>query len=205
MLLSLNSLIQDFNLNLTGVLHVGAHKAEERNAYLQYVPENQICWLEAQPLLVKYLRETYPKMDVWPVLVSNTDNTNCNFMVTSNGESSSMLELAAHRTEHPHVVEVNRLSLTTQRLDTFLKQHPCPNANFLNLDIQGAELKALQGLGQYLKQFDYIYTEVNEKILYYGCALLPELDAFLKDYIRVRTKMTCHGWGDALYVKRALM
>lgn len=205
MLLPLNSLVQEFKLKLTGVLHVGAHKAEERKAYLEYVPEHQICWLEAQPSLVTYLRQTYPEIQVWPVLVSNTDNTSCDFMVTNNGESSSMLELAAHKTEHPHIVEVDRLALKTQRLDTFLKQHPCPQANFLNLDIQGAELKALQGLGQYLQQFDYIYTEVNEKVLYYGCALLPELDEFLRDYVRVRTKMTCHGWGDALYVKRELL
>jgi len=30
-----------------------------------------------------------------------------------------------------------------------------------NLDIQGAELKALKSMGDYLNNVDYIYTEVN--------------------------------------------
>ena len=43
------------------------------------------------------------------------------------------------------------------------------NVNFLNLDIQGAELKALKSLQDYLHKVDYIYTEVNVDYLYVDC------------------------------------
>ena len=46
-----------------------------------------------------------------------------------------------------------------------------------------------------------LYLEVNEKELYKGCALLPELDAYLltNGFQRVLTNMTCHGW-ETLYI-----
>jgi hypothetical protein len=48
-----------------------------------------------------------------------------------------------------------------------------------------------------------IYAEVNEKMLYEGAVLLPELDEYLAffNFKRVITNMTRHGWGDALYIK----
>jgi hypothetical protein len=47
-----------------------------------------------------------------------------------------------------------------------------------------------------------MYLEVNEKELYHHCALINQIDDFLSRYNfkRVLTKMTEHGWGDALYV-----
>jgi hypothetical protein len=45
---------------------------------------------------------------------------------------------------------------------------------------------------------------VNERELYRGCALLPEVDAFLgaRGFQRVATKMTPHGWGDSFFKRR---
>ena len=51
--------------------------------------------------------------------------------------------------------------------------------NFLNFDIQGAELKALKGMEEYLNKVDYLYTEVNSNYVYVGCALITELDEYL--------------------------
>ena len=57
---------------------------------------------------------------------------------------------------------------------------------------------------KYLDKVDYIYSEVNEKELYIGCALIPQLDEYLSGFgfKRVETKMCGNtGWGDALYIK----
>ena len=61
---------------------------------------------------------------------------------------------------------------------------------------------ALKGASQSLKYAKALYLEVNEKELYKNCALIDELDTFLSTYNfkRVLTKMTVHGWGDALYI-----
>ena len=79
------------------------------------------------------------------------------------------------------------------------------NYNFLNLDIQGVELKALKGMEEYLNKVDYIYTEVNSVYVYKDCCIVTELDDYLKNFglYRVETKWYDNdNWGDALYVRK---
>jgi hypothetical protein len=56
---------------------------------------------------------------------------------------------------------------------------------------------------EYLHKVDYLYTEVNSNYVYVGCALITELDEYLKQFglIRVETKMTEFEWGDAFYMR----
>jgi hypothetical protein len=75
--------------------------------------------------------------------------------------------------------------------------------DFLNLDIQGVELRALKSMGSYLDSIKYIYTEINTGEVYKENDQLDDLDEFLrnKGFNRVETKLTPYEWGDALYIK----
>jgi len=204
MLISLGELVKGQKLKITGILHVGAHTCEELEEYIRCgVPEQNIYWVEAQQGLVEKIQKTRPKIQIYQAVVSNVDDEEVEFIITNNLQSSSILELEDHKTEHPHVVEQSREKLKTTRLDTLINKENLTKFNFINLDIQGAELLALQGLGKYLDQVRYIYTEVNVKHLYRNCALLSEIDEFLKQhqFHRVACKMTEHGWGDAFYCR----
>jgi hypothetical protein len=90
-------------------------------------------------------------------------------------------------------------------MDTLLSENSIDlnNYNFINIDIQGAELLALKSFGKLLDNFKYIYTEINTNNLYKDCALVSEIDEYLSKYgfIRVETSMTEFEWGDALYIK----
>ena len=127
-------------------------------------------------------------------------------MITNNVQSSSIFSLKTHLQEHPHVFEKERRIMKTITLNTLFEKFDLPYDmyDFINLDIQGAELKALQGATKILPHIRAIYCEVNEKELYQGCALIPELDAFLAShgFKRIVTSMTPHGWGDALYIRQ---
>ena len=61
---------------------------------------------------------------------------------------------------------------------------------------------ALQGGINSIKHVKALYLEVNERELYKKCGLITDIDNFLSQYNfkRVVTRMTCHGWGDALYI-----
>jgi hypothetical protein len=119
--------------------------------------------------------------------------------------------LEEHLKEHPHVFETTRIKLETirveQLLDEWSNNTEFKMPNFVNLDIQGAELKALKGFGNYLEQVDYVYSEINTKCLYKNCALLPEMNEFLeqKGFRMVEIKHTQHGWGDAFYMRQSLL
>ena len=199
MLIPLHEVIASYNIKLRGVLHVGAHKCEENDAYLaEGVKQSDIFWVEANPELVKSI--TLP--NIITAAVSDMVET-VTFNVTNNGQSSSILPLKDHTIVHPDVHVVSTQTITTQRLEDIVRHHGI-RANFLNLDIQGAELKALKGLGSFIEQFDCIYTGVNTRELYAGCAPLSEVDDWLRwrGFWRMRTSMyeQC-GWGDAVYIR----
>ena len=193
---------------VNGVIHIGAHECEERSEYKTRfdLGDDKILWFEALPHKVEQIKQMYPEVKIYNECMSNTDDVMVEFIVTNNFQSSSMLELKTHLQEHPHIFEISRIWLPTRRLDTFVKQHNIlfSEFNFMNLDIQGAELLALQGCGDLLKHVDYIYTEVNEKELYQGCCLVSDLDTFLNEwgFVRVLTHMTQYGWGDAFYIRK---
>ena len=117
--------------------------------------------------------------------------------------SSSFLELKEHLVEHPQCVEAKRLKLKTTTLPQVLEQNNIDPSNydFLIMDIQGAELHALKGMGNLISNFNHIYLEVNTKELYAGCGLLHEIIDFLRPhgFVLRDIMMTEHGWGDAYF------
>ena len=124
--------------------------------------------------------------------------------------SSSLLDFGSHSHHHKGIIMVEKRKKKTIRLDTFVEENKIPinDLNFLNVDIQGTELRAIKSLGKYLNNIDFIMTEVNTEYVYENCTLLNELDSFLNEngFIRVETKIygNC-GWGDAFYIRTRIL
>jgi FkbM family methyltransferase len=202
MLIPLHTIVKKYNIQFKGILHVGAHECEELSDYLHYLPINKILWIDALPEKVALCKKKYPGVLIENAIVSDIIEK-VKFNVSNNGQSSSMLEFGLHSTFHPHVSYVHSFEGDTQLLKNILPKYP-NEYNFVNLDIQGAELKALKGMEEYLSSIDYIYTEVNSDYVYKNCVLVSELDNYLSTFgfKRVETKW-CGDfrWGDAFYIK----
>lgn len=168
----------------------------------------KVVWVEAiREVYKKLIANTnkYPGTVCINACVSDKDGDIVDFNISNNEmQSSSMLEFGTHKTEHPSVIFTHKTRLQTMTVKSILKEKQVDpqEYDFINLDIQGAELMALKGMD--LAHVRYVYIEVNEKELYKGCPLLPEIDQFLNDhgFERVETKMTSHGWGDAFYIRK---
>jgi len=199
MLIEWRELSRFFHNPVTGILHVGGHLAEEVDIY-QHNKINNVVWVEADQRRADKIRKIVPTSHiVICAVVGDEIGKEVTFHEANNGQSSSILELGTHAEVHP---EVQYVSSRTVTMDTIENLGIDKDFNFLNLDIQGAELLALKGMGSLLDSVDYIYTEVNEKELYEGCCLISDLDDFLSDFDRVLTEMTPFGWGDSFYVRR---
>ena len=204
MLIDLNTLITKYNLAITGILHVGAHECEELPKYEQLVSRDKILWVEALPIKVALCQSRYSGIQIEQAAVSDTEE-DIMFNVANNGQSSSILDMKLHRIFHPDIIYITQIPMRTTRLDTILPKYiEHIKINFINLDIQGAELCALKGMSEYLSSIDYIYTEVNSDYVYSNCALIGEMDEFLSQYgfKRVETEWfeNCR-WGDAFYIR----
>jgi FkbM family methyltransferase len=202
MLIPLRHLKEYWGIAPTGTLHVGAHLGEEQADYQRYGFAPTI-WIEAQAELAQELKlRVHAPSIVIQAVAWNTDGEEMSFKVTNNGQSSSVFDFGSHKDHYPEINVQKSETLLSSRLDSILPSNLKPN--FLNLDIQGAEYQALQGLGNLLHEFDYVYSEVNRDQLYDGIREVTEIDRYLAGFgfVRVATSWTSAGWGDALYLKK---
>lgn len=189
--------------NIKGIIHAGAHLAEEAIDYRSAGVQN-VLWIEGNPDKIAPLRQRlrhYQKsILVYSLVGSHLGEETLN--VANNGQSSSILELGTHEEAHPEVHYVGQRKVQMRTIDDIVDEFGVGIYNFMNLDLQGYELEALKGACETLPYIDVIYTEVNTKELYKGCALVGDLDDFLTDFTRVQTTMAGKvGWGDAVYVR----
>lgn len=201
MLIPFYEVLKFCTTDIRGILHIGAHDLEEKFDYNLH-GVNNVIWIEAMfDKVDKYKNDN----KIYQLVVSDTDNEDVIFHVASNGQSSSILDLGTHKNSYKDIVYVKDIPMKTTRMDTFIKREniDIKNFNFVNLDIQGVELKALKGFGVLLEYIDYIYTEVNTQEVYINCAKVHEIDDYLSTFgfKAVKTVMTKEGWGDKFFIK----
>lgn len=205
MMMPFKELIDKHNINITGVLHCGASYGQERFEYDKYV-SGKVIWVEAIPIVYEELLkniEPFPKQSAICACVSNIDGQDVIFNVSNNeSQSSSILQLGVHKDIHPEVHYVDQLNLTTKRLDSLFTKKDLQGLNFLNVDLQGAEAMAIDGMGDLIFQFEYVLAEVNKKETYQGCMVIEDFDMFMlqRGFERIETgQWVGDTWTDALY------
>lgn len=215
MLIPFPQLVEKHKLAVRGIVHIGANSGQELEAYLSKGVQSIVFIEPLKPAFEKLLRHVAKNPAFRPgircinELVTDTTGRRVTFHITDNdGESSSILPMKEHLNAHPDVKVVNSVPMEGWAYQDLADLHFIdPDLNFLNIDVQGAELMVLQGMGDKLKNFDYAYIEVNEKELYTGCAMLPDIDQFMTQagFERKDMQMTSFGWGDALYVRKNIV
>lgn len=198
---------------INGIIHCGAHHGEEAKDYFDNGVK-RVLWVEANKNLMKHLYDNVKTFSMQNDFVNealgDVDGKEVVFNITNNGQSSSILPLGTHKTHHPHVYVIDKQTIKTKRFDTLYKEKQVYlnlfDYDFINLDVQGAELMVLKGFGNLFTRFENIkaiYCEVNEEELYEGAALIGEIDEYLSQFgfVRKITKMTEYKWGDGLYLR----
>ena len=167
------------------ILHIGAGRKQNMGTY----GDAKVTWVEANPDIP----------GVFHGCVSDQTGSDVVLNITNNEVSSSILTMGTHTSRYPHV-KVQR----TIPMKTITIRDLSPRSyNFLNLDIQGAEMLALKGAGSDICFFDYVYTRFYQEQTYIGAPTLEETDTFLGTFgfHRKITQISEYNWGDAFYVR----
>tara|TARA_B100002051_G_C16722863_1_gene633520 strand:+ start:818 stop:1543 length:726 start_codon:yes stop_codon:yes gene_type:complete len=191
---------------IKGIIHVGAHTAEELSYYVEHGC-NRVLWIEANPERWKELEgkiKQYPNMKLGKFAASS--QTGGTTYLKLSGISSSVLNMGTHKTKYPGSNPTHSVEVELVAVDDWIStnQEKRYNYNFLNIDVQGYELEALRGLQKQLLDIDAIYSEINYEYLYENGALVGDVDQFLAGhgFKRVATEtVKGMGWGEALYIK----
>jgi hypothetical protein len=82
------------------------------------------------------------------------------------------------------VRNIGQISIQTNTLDNFCKEHQIEFVDILKMDIQGSELSALKGASTLLKEkrIKMIYTETYFKKQYENQPLFYEIAAYLETF-----------------------
>jgi FkbM family methyltransferase len=190
-------------VNPRGVIHVGANTCQELPLYLEHGIEHRL-WIEPNKDLYFPIGET-----IVHVAISEYCGSSDFYYASNNGESSSILPPILHNEMYKGIAfdKVN-YSVPTYTLGQILNEQIINTTclNYLVLDIQGAELKALKGLGKYANHFDVIITEAYTEELYLGCGKLHEIEEHLNNYSLIEfAPEVGKGWGDAAFVRKDLL
>lgn len=146
-----------------GIVHVGAHEGEERDEYHKIFPH--VLWVEANPYLAGKLQglgEEVVNAVAWDAEVEVF------FHTTENTEGSSVLEPIEHTVSDKQLRK-------TRPLRDFVG---C-GYNVLVVDVQGAELKVLEGAN--IEQFDLVVCEISNRQRYKDAAEPQQIASFFEE------------------------
>lgn len=208
MKLDLYALCQQYNFIPRGIIHVGAYEGKDLKRYP--TPDTaKILLIEANPTAVEQLQVNYeskPNFLIVHSAIANQDNT-VTLNLASIESNSSILPLSGYQDIYPNLKVTQQVTVPAHSLDTLLSElnlRP-EDFNFLYLDIQGAELLALEGASQLLNSIEAIYTTVSYKDLFEGGSLIEQVSAFLAEYnfVCVAEASLYHpACGEAFYIRQ---
>ncbi len=208
MLLDLQSINEQYNMDVRGVIHIGAHWGQEVESYKSYGWDN-ILLFEPQPSCYSILEGKFGDDDNVVLVNKALGPKPCNMKMyverANSGMSSSLLKPCMHLDQYPGILFNEEIEVGVVTLDGYLEESGLDQSNYnmINIDVQGFELEVFKGAESTLKNVDYIITEINRAEVYEGCAKHDELDKHLGSYgfKRVETNWAGWTWGDAFYIK----
>lgn len=191
------------NHNVRGIIHIGGHHGQEWSVYYKYkVP---VIFIEPCSRAFKILEEKFAGNEMITLfnyaMGSEEFKTEMYIEKTYNlGASNSVLKPKIHLEQYPEIQFTEREEVLVRTLDSL--PFDKSQYNILVIDTQGYELEVLKGAKETLKNIDCIYTEVNREEMYEDCAMVSEVDEYLKDFTRTSADWRGGRWGDAVYVKK---
>jgi FkbM family methyltransferase len=202
-----------------GVVHVGADVGQEVEQYLCYGFE-KIVLIDANPrccetLFAKFGRDS--RVKIFNYAVCDRQGILDFHVHTSHSgstEPASILPMKRFKEIVRTLRTAETIKIHATTLDALFEQNGLARRdyNFLNIDVQGAELMVLHGALSILDFIDAVVSETNLIELYDGGSLEHEIVDFLavrgfeKKHAIYHTlyddKSTFPAWGECLFVKK---
>jgi len=210
------SFFGDNQIQISGVVHVGAHRGEEIYEY-ESLGAKQVIWVEPNPDVFKEMEvnltraEASVESSAFQYAASNVDHETVDFYryygpdagyLTGNKGCSSLLKTSGRfESWYKDTIQVETITL-----DTLITENDYKHQDFqlLNMDVQGAELMVLQGSNKLLENVQYITTEATwENADYVDNVMYDDLKCFLESKGFVETQIIPHAknWGDVLFTR----
>lgn len=172
------------------ILDIGSRDCEQSVEFYNNFPNATIIAFECNPNTLPLCRSKInERIKLVEGAVTDYDGEitfypiNQNLTITTwadgNPGASSIFKSNGQYTVEHYVQD--EIKTNCHRLDTVLKNMGIDKVDVIWMDLQGAELLALKGLGKYFENVDYIHTEISFKPIYENQVLADELETFIEN------------------------
>jgi FkbM family methyltransferase len=206
------------SFDVKNYVQVGAYNGHEGELY-NTLNTDTVVWIEPTPHMFEYLKDNTKKYtniknqiyfdfvisdiigEIEFNLIGNPDGTQPNGV---NLGCSSILELKEHANLYPQIQKIETIKRQSITLDALYQQYNIEKPGFLNMDVQGAELKVLLGAPDLLKNhIKVILAETAEVEMYHTSVIESDLTQYLNTFGFTKCNYWKHDtmWGDTLYIK----
>ena len=179
--------------NCNGVMHFGAHRGQEAEIYEWF--RKKVIWIEANPKIFFDLNikiKQFPNQIAYNHLITNKTGNFYNFKISNNDAASSSIfdfgELSVgSKSIWPNKKKLKfneKLKLESIAIDDFISKYKI-DLNIFDcwvLDLQGAELLALNGANHSLKFCKYLVVEVSDGEVYKNGPNYTDIINYLKKF-----------------------
>jgi FkbM family methyltransferase len=210
------SYIKDFSRNVV-IFDVGSRDCKQSIEFYEKFPNAKIFAFECNPNTLPICRENIKNYSDRITLV---EGAVCDYdgeitfypidqekTVTSwkdgNPGASSLFKSNGSYTVENYIQ--NEIKTNCHRLDTVMKKYNIDKVDIMWMDLQGAELLAMQSLGDNLAKLQMLYTEVSYKPIYDGQVMFNELNNFmLLNNFTIKNTLSMSGWQEDIVYENIL-
>ena len=171
------------------VFDVGAYIGDTIEQFKFSFPESYIHAFEPFDESFSVLRNRFQKTDklfLNNIAVANRSSSNANMYITQNKGSSSLLKPTKDANEfwegNPLLTQ-KEVKVETTTIDSYCQKHNIETIDILKIDVQGSELKVLQGAALMIQErrVKLIFTEISIAPNYKGQSEIDQVIKFLRE------------------------
>lgn len=205
------------NISVDAIIDVGASHGRVSRKFMRAFPQAKLYAFEPHPMYKErllQLADAEPRFHPYFVGLSNEKSTATLNLTESPGNTSLLKpneriqQMFPQQSKVKETVDIDIITLDEWNVDQNR------NISIIKLDIQGNELKALQGAENTIrKSVSIIYTEIMFNPLYEGAALYSEIDLWLRQqgftlYNLYKPRMDNNGmliWANAIFIRPEIL
>jgi FkbM family methyltransferase len=189
------------------ILDVGSCTGEQACEFASQFPHGRVFAFEAHADsadIIRHSTAAFANIAVIEAAVCDFDGETTFQAVEEGNLGASSLFLASGHNDIAPILQ-SPVTVRALRLDTWARSVGVEGFDLVWMDLQGAELLALRGMGEMLTTVRAIQLEITYRELYHGQVLWPEVREFLENHglqLVDEWPDVCEYFGDAVFVRR---
>ena len=188
------------------ILELGSRDGKDAILLRDHFDADLVVAFECNPQAIKICEKTLEKEDkiMFVPLAVWSETGTIPFYPVVNGNMGASSAFIAN-SEYPYEkYKQDEIEVSAVRLDEWWKENMGDlKIDMICMDLQGAEMNAMIGMGDLLDQPRYVITECQFQNLYHDTPVYEDLENYLRQYkfVGVEVRSANSWFGDALFDK----